>query len=103
MTEHANVQRKRTQENLKGPVIEEYITVIDHLIAKQVERGSYCLRSPFNGLRIYNPKLRSWLTNEEETALENHYKAYGYEIKQIPDLDPGNPASTGPYTLLSWK
>jgi hypothetical protein len=93
----AEEARKITQDNLRGPAIETFVSTLTNKIKMVAKEGKSSL-DPWmylSGLRGTQP------THEQREAIKLHFIKAGFKWTDNPDPDPGHPASRA-YTTVSW-
>lgn len=93
----ANTAREITQDSLKGPAIETFVSALTNEIKMVAKEGksSFDPWGYIGSLRGRSP------STEEREAIRKHFENAGFKWEDHPDPDPGHPASR-PYTTLSW-
>jgi hypothetical protein len=94
---NAQKAKELTNQNLKGPAIEPFLSHIYKRIEEAASKGQFEIYHPFHGLErgIYP-------TITQQEAIWQKLREDGYAVNHFPDPDPGHPGS-GPYTTISWK
>ena len=91
---NAEQARKLTQENLRGPVIAEFVAQIDEDIRQTCLKGKSCIH-------LWSSVGGRYPTTDEQKALRVHYEQLGFTITDYDNPDPGHPCSSD-YTELTW-
>jgi len=89
--------RSITNENLRGPVIESFVSTLVVKIKMEAAKGRSSI-NPWTYLAAYTPKSPD---ASQKEAIRKHFEQAGFDWIDHADPDPGHPAS-GPYTILSW-
>ncbi len=91
----ASEARQITEDNLKGPAIEPYITKILERIERFAKEGKSSIVHPFAGSEI-NP------IPAIQRAVFRKLIELGFRVISHKDPDPGDPRSSGAYEEIKW-
>lgn len=89
--------KKITEENLKGPAIETFVSTLTNKVKMVAKEG----KSSFDPWQYIGSLRGRSPSHDEREAIKLHFIKAGFKWEDKPDPDPGHPASR-PYTVLSW-
>ena len=93
----ANEARRITSNNLKGPAIKPFVSMLEARVKEVASKGG-CSFDPWACIRSHRGTSPS---GDQREAIRKHFEQAGFVWEDHPDPDPGHPASR-PYTTLSW-
>jgi hypothetical protein len=98
----AEQAKKLTQQNIKGPIVSQYMKPLYARIKEAATSGRTFIHDLYSPPKIGSNRDRlSYPSVEVEKAIADELRKLGYNVEYFRDPDPGHPCSS-PYWKISW-